>query len=69
MHTAIGRLTTAWRRRSGRRALACVDEDRCSWEVMRATYEEQAARGVPEAVKGLELIRQDRWPTSGRPRG
>ena len=27
-----------------------------------------AARGVPEAVRGLELIEQGRWPTSGRPR-
>jgi hypothetical protein len=40
----------------------------CSWDAMRATYEEQAARGVPEAVRGLELIEQDRWPSSGRPR-
>lgn len=42
--------------------------DACSWDAMRATYEEQAARGVPEAVRGLELIEQDRWPSSGRPR-
>jgi hypothetical protein len=35
---------------------------------MRATYEEQAARGVPEAVRGLELIEQECWPTTGRPR-
>ena len=40
----------------------------CSWDALREVYEEQAARGVPEAVRGLELIQQDRWPTSGRPR-
>jgi hypothetical protein len=40
----------------------------CSWDVLRAVYEEQAARGVPEAIRGLALIEQDRWPSSGRPR-
>ena len=30
---------------------------------------EQAERGDPEAGRGLELIEQDRWPSSGRPRG
>lgn len=40
----------------------------CSWDRMRAVYEEQAERGVPEAVRGLELIEHDRWPSSGRPR-
>ena len=40
----------------------------CSWDRMRAVYEEQAARGVPEAIEGLEMIEQDRWPTSGRRR-
>jgi hypothetical protein len=40
----------------------------CSWDAMRLTYEEQAARGIPEAIEGLELIEQGRWPTSGRRR-
>ncbi len=40
----------------------------CSWEAMREVYQEQAARGVPEAIAGLELIEQGRWPRSGRPR-
>ena len=35
---------------------------------MRAVYEEQAARGIPEAIRGLARIEQGRWPTSGRPR-
>lgn len=48
---------------------ACESAAACSWDAMRTTYEEQAARGVPEAVRGLELIEQDRWPSSGRPRG
>jgi hypothetical protein len=36
---------------------------------MRAVYQEQADRGDADAVRGLELIEQDRWPSSGRPRG
>jgi hypothetical protein len=40
----------------------------CAWDAMRATYEEQAQRGVTQAIEGLERIRQDRWPTSGRVR-
>jgi hypothetical protein len=36
---------------------------------MRAVYEEQARRGDPEAIKGLQLIDQDCWPSSGQPRG
>ena len=35
---------------------------------MRKVYEEQAARGVPEAVRGLERIHEGRWPSSGRRR-
>lgn len=42
--------------------------DACSWQAMRHVYEEQAARGVPDAVRGLALIEQGRWPSSGRPR-
>jgi hypothetical protein len=68
MHTALSRIrATLWRSRTpaedGR-----VNGAACSWDAMRATYEEQAARGVPEAVRGLELIEEGRWPTSGRPR-
>jgi hypothetical protein len=36
---------------------------------MREVYRQQAERGDPEAIRGLELIEQDRWPSSGRPRG
>lgn len=57
------------RRRSRRRdASPCEANAACSWDAMRETYEEQAARGVPEAIRGLELIEQGRWPSSGRQR-
>jgi hypothetical protein len=47
----------------------CEDEHVvCAWDAMRAVYEAQAARGVPEAIRGLERIREDRWPTSGTAR-
>jgi hypothetical protein len=68
MHTALTRLRTLLRRPA---ATGAEDGDlgaACSWDMLRATYEEQAARGIPEAVRGLELIDQGRWPTSGRPR-
>lgn len=41
---------------------------RCSWDLLCQVYQEQADRGVPEAVRGLEYIEQGRWPTTGRPR-
>jgi len=33
---------------------------------MAAVYRAQAARGDAEAIRGLELIEQGRWPGSGR---
>ena len=69
MHRFVARIRSAAVRRVTRRGpdpLALPPN--CSWEAMRQVYEEQAARGVPEAVKGLEYIEQDRWPTTGRPR-
>jgi hypothetical protein len=68
MHSALTRLGSILRRSNASDAAARADAAACSWDVMRATYEEQAARGVPEAVRGLELIEEGRWPTSGRPR-
>jgi hypothetical protein len=68
MPDVLTRLRARLRRSPRSTAAACETSAACSWDVMRATYEEQAARGVPEAVHGLELIEQDRWPTSGRPR-
>jgi len=35
---------------------------------MREVYQAQADRGVREAERGLRLIEQDRWPSSGQPR-
>jgi len=40
----------------------------CSWDTMREVYQAQADRGVREAERGLRLIEQDRWPSSGQPR-
>ena len=68
MHTALSRIRAALRRSDMPVEDARVSGAACSWDEMRATYEEQAARGVPEAVRGLELIEEGRWPTSGRPR-
>lgn len=68
MPDVLTRLRFRLRRSPGPTEAACETGAACSWEAMRATYEEQAARGVPEARRGLELIEQDRWPTSGRPR-
>jgi hypothetical protein len=68
MHTAIERLRTAWRQRIGRRDPARAEDDHCAGDALCATYEEQAARGVPEAIHGLALIREGRWPGSGQPR-
>lgn len=68
MHTALTRLRATLRRSPSPQRDEATSAAACSWEELRATYEEQAARGVPEAIRGLELIEQDRWPTSGRPR-
>jgi len=68
MHTALTRLRALLRRSTPPPADVRDDAAACSWDAMRATYEEQAARGVPEAIAGLELIEQGRWPASGRPR-
>lgn len=68
MHTALTRLRALFRPSIPPQVGVCKDEAACSWDTMRATYEEQAARGVPEAIVGLELIEQGRWPVSGRPR-
>ena len=68
MPAVLTRLRSRLRRPRDPSAAACEVGAACSWDAMRATYEEQAARGVPEAVRGLELIERDRWPTSGRPR-
>ncbi len=35
---------------------------------LRAVYEEQAALGIPEAVRGLERMDRGRWPSDGSPR-
>jgi hypothetical protein len=56
-------------RLSRRPTSSAAPGDACSWEAMRAVYQEQADRGDPDAVRGLELIEQGRWPSSGRPRG
>lgn len=68
MHTALTRLRVSLRRDRVPAADQAGDATACSWEAMRATYQEQAARGIPEAMRGLELIEEGRWPTSGRPR-
>jgi hypothetical protein len=69
MHRVIARLGSALGRDSEPLEGTSEAEARaCSWEAMRAVYQEQAARGEPEAIRGLERIEQGRWPTSGRPR-
>jgi hypothetical protein len=40
----------------------------CTWDALRAVYEEQAARGVPEAIVGLERMNAGCWPSDGAPR-
>ncbi|MGD8485912.1 MAG: hypothetical protein PVG27_01240 [Chloroflexota bacterium] len=67
MPDVLARLRTRIRR-APREAAETRAGAACSWEAMRAVYEEQARRGVPEAKRGLERIEQGRWPTSGRPR-
>ena len=52
---------------SGREVDAAEARALGSMEAMRRVYEMQAARGIPEAVKGLAMLDQGRWPSSGRP--
>jgi hypothetical protein len=68
MHSALTRLRVLLRRPTTSDANEEAPGAACSWDAMRLTYEEQAARGIPEAIEGLELIKQGRWPTSGRRR-
>jgi hypothetical protein len=69
MPDAASRLRALLHRPVRRAAVATGPAAVCSWEAMRAVYREQAERGDPGAIRGLELIEQDRWPSSGRPRG
>jgi hypothetical protein len=68
MHQALTRLRARLRRSTSSPVQGTTQGAACSWDEMRATYEEQAARGIPEAIEGLERIEQGRWPSSGRPR-
>jgi hypothetical protein len=69
MPDPVSRLRALLRRPVPRPAATGRSDAACSWEALRAVYREQAGRGDPEAVRGLELMEQDRWPSSGRPRG
>lgn len=68
MPDLLAHLRSKLRRTPDRPDEACASGSACSWDALRTVYEEQAERGVPEAVAGLRLIEQDRWPTSGRSR-
>jgi hypothetical protein len=68
MHRTLTRLRARFRRPTSPPAQGTAQGAACSWDELRATYEEQAARGISEAIEGLERIEQGRWPTSGRPR-
>jgi hypothetical protein len=68
MPDLFARLRSMLRRSRRREASSCETAAACSWDLMRETYEEPAARGVPEAIRGLKLIEQGRWPSSGRRR-
>jgi len=52
---------------SGHEVDAAEARASASLEVMRGVYAEQAARGIPEAIEGLAMLDQGRWPDSGRP--
>jgi hypothetical protein len=69
MPDAASRLRALLHRSARPKGVAEGSEASCSWEAMREVYRQQAERGDPEAIRGLELIEQDRWPSSGRPRG
>jgi len=68
MSVLRSRLRAALGRRRSRSRTPLADADACSWEAMRVVYQQQAARGDPDAIRGLMLIEQDRWPSDGRPR-
>jgi len=65
MHQAIARSRVKLNREPDRDDLLCGDAVAYSWDTMRGTYEEQWARGAPEAARGLKMIEQGRWPSSG----
>jgi hypothetical protein len=52
---------------SGREVDAAEERASASIAAMRDVYEEQAARGIPEAIEGLAMLEQGRWPSTGRP--
>jgi hypothetical protein len=68
VHGLIARIRGALERATGRAARNDGAGEACAWDALHATYREQAARGVPEAIAGLERIEQGRWPSSGRRR-
>ncbi len=68
MNLSMARFRTVNTPRMAKPSVLPVDSEACSWDAMCRVYREQAARGVAEAVRGLELIEQDRWPSSGSPR-
>jgi len=69
MPAAVSRLRTLLRRPAPKPVATKGSAEACSWDALRTVYREQAQKGDPEAIRGLELIEQDRWPSSGRPRG
>lgn len=62
------RLRSLVRRTRGPAPPRATDEG-CAWDAMRAAFEAQARRGDPAAIRGLALIDEGRWPSSGQPRG
>lgn len=70
MHGIVARLRSLLARRSRSRVAMAVDVSpaACSGDAMHEVHRGQAARSVPEAIDGLRLIEQGRWPSSGRPR-
>jgi hypothetical protein len=68
MDTALRRLRAFLRTPGRSRPAVRQAEDACAWDVLRATYQEQASRGIPQAIEGLQRIEQGRWPSSGRRR-
>jgi hypothetical protein len=64
MHQAIARSRAKLNREPDRDDPLCDDAVACSSDTMRRTYEVQWERGVPEAVRGLKMIEQGRWPSS-----
>ena len=68
MVRTLTQLRTTAIRILGGGAAASPGYEACTWDQLRAVYEEQAARGVPEAVRGLERMDQGCWPSDGSPR-